>query len=76
MVIQLYKIRENISCPQFGDNYYGKWSSLPFPVRRTLKSLVDELAEEDKIMNKFILLYPKLAEFHKTRSVSLACETL
>lgn len=74
MLIQLYKIRENISYPQFGDNYYGKWGSLPFPVRQTIKDLVDELAEEDKIMHDFILLYPKIAEFHKTRSISLACE--
>lgn len=74
MLISLFKIRENISCPEFGDSYYGKWGSLPFPVRQTIKDLIVELAEEDRIMHDFILLYPKIAEFHETRSISLACE--
>ena len=35
------EIREYISCPQFGDNHYGKWGALRLDQRRKIKDLLD-----------------------------------
>jgi hypothetical protein len=41
MVDILTAIREKISCPQFGDNHYGEWGSLPSRYRMEIKRLLD-----------------------------------
>lgn len=35
------EIREYISCPQFGDNHYGKWGALRLNQRKKIKNLLD-----------------------------------
>lgn len=41
------KIREAISCPQFGDNHYGEWGALRLDQRNLIKRLLDELDRAD-----------------------------
>lgn len=48
------KIREAISCPQFGDNYYGEWGALRLDQRKLIKRLLDELDRADDFI-KFLL---------------------
>lgn len=35
------QIRNFISCPQFGDRYYGKWGGLRLEVRRSILNLLE-----------------------------------
>ena len=48
-------IREYISCPQFGDNYYGKWGNLGMKQRQCIYDLL----KENKIFDKHIELLEK-----------------
>ena len=48
---EIKEIREYISCPQFGDNHYGKWGALRLEQRKKIKDLLDcitNLQEEYK----------------------------
>lgn len=38
---EIKEIREYISCPQFGDNHYGKWGALRLDQRIKIKDLLD-----------------------------------
>ena len=40
---ELKVIRQNIACPQFGDDHYGAWGSLNLDQRRTIYKMWDEL---------------------------------
>ena len=42
------EIREYISCPQLGDNHYGKWGALRVEQRLLIKRLLDDLDNADK----------------------------
>lgn len=42
------KIREAISCPQFGDDHYGEWGALRLDQRKLIKRLLDELDRADE----------------------------
>ena len=44
------QIRENISCPQFGDNHYGKWSCLRVEQRRAYYYLITLLNSSDSVI--------------------------
>lgn len=48
---EIKEIREYISCPQFGDDHYGKWGALRLDQRLKIKSLLDyitNLQEENE----------------------------
>ena len=48
---EIKEIREYISCPQFGDNHYGKWGALRLDQRKKIKDLLDcitNLREENE----------------------------
>lgn len=42
-------IREKVSCPEFGDNYYGEWGALTLTQRRTIAALVARVDYLDKL---------------------------
>lgn len=44
------EIRDFISCPQFGNNKYGRWGSLELDVRETLLRLCDLCESSDSII--------------------------
>ena len=44
------EIRNFISCPQFGNNKYGRWGSLNLDVRETLLRLCDICESSDSII--------------------------
>lgn len=56
------KIREYISCPQLGDNHYGKWGALRVEQRLLIKRLLDELDRADNYIKKVYLENQKLKE--------------
>ena len=41
MTNEIKEIREYISCPQFGDDHYGKWGALRLDQRIKIKQLLD-----------------------------------
>jgi len=45
------KIREAISCPQFGDNHYGEWGALRPDQRKLIKRLLDDLDGADNYIS-------------------------
>ena len=50
------EIRENISCPQFGDNHYGKWGALNLEQRKKIKDLLNKIDNLKIIEKKYIQL--------------------
>lgn len=50
------EIRENIRCPQFGDNHYGKWGALNLEQRKKIKNLLNKIENLEMIENKYIQL--------------------
>lgn len=42
---EIKEIREYISCPQFGDNHYGKWGALRLEQRVAYKKLIEEIED-------------------------------
>lgn len=58
------EIRKRIACPQFGDDNYGDWGSLPFIVREEIKRLCDYCAVVDKKADE----YEKIMEKRKKAS--------
>ena len=51
---EIKEIRDYIACPQFGDDYYGKWGALRLDQRRKIKDLLDyitNLQEENEYSN-------------------------
>ena len=58
------KIREYISCPQFGDDHYGKWGALTLEQRIRIKHLFDctkDLEKQILIMEKYFELIINLS---------------
>ncbi len=51
---ELKVIRQNIACPQFGDDHYGAWGALNISQRRTIYKMWDEInrqkAEEEALI--------------------------
>ena len=43
---ELKTIRQNISCPQFGDDHYGSWGALRLGQRRTIRRMLDEIISQ------------------------------
>ncbi len=43
----LEEIREYISCPQFGDDHYGKWGALTLEQRATIYDLINFVECDD-----------------------------
>lgn len=39
----LKAIRQNIACPQFGDDHYGSWGALNLNQRRAIKRMLDHI---------------------------------
>lgn len=55
MTNEIKEIREYISCPQFGDDHYGKWGALRLDQRKKIKDLLDymnNLQEENEKLKK------------------------
>ena len=49
---ELKEIREKISCPQLGDEYYGEWGILTLNQRRTIKRLLDFIEAQEEYINR------------------------
>ena len=43
---ELNIIRQNIACPQFGDDHYGAWGALRLDQRRAIKKMVDTITSQ------------------------------
>lgn len=41
MIHNTERLREKIACPQFGDDHYGEYGSLPLKVRREILALLE-----------------------------------
>jgi len=57
---EIKEIRDYISCPQFGDDYYGKWGTLRLDQRRKIKDLIDyitNLEQENERLKSDLELY-------------------
>ena len=57
MLDEIREIRDYISCPQFGDDYYGKWGTLRLDQRIKIKDLIDyitNLQEENERLQKLL----------------------
>lgn len=54
---ELKEIRENIACPQFGDDHYGPWGALTLTQRKTTYRLLEEIksqkAEIERLQEKY-----------------------
>lgn len=48
---EIKEIREYISCPQFGDDHYGKWGALTIDQRRKIKYLLDYITNLQEKLN-------------------------
>lgn len=65
---EIKEIREYISCPQFGDNHYGKWGCLRLDQRKKIKDLLDyitNLKEENKEWSMIFDTFSKRPYAHK-----------
>ena len=54
---RLKRIRENVACPQFGDNHYGSWGALRLDQRRVIAQMIETIELLDKeleITRKYI----------------------
>ena len=52
---ELQIVRQNIACPQFGDDHYGSWGALNLNQRRAIKRMLHHvhiLEEEIERLNK------------------------
>ena len=49
---ELNRIREKISCPQFGDAHYGEWGILTLNQRHTIKRMLDYIDAQEKYINR------------------------
>lgn len=47
---ELEKIREKISCKQFGDDHYGEWGILTLNQRRTILRMIETIRVLDKMV--------------------------
>lgn len=47
---RLKEIREYISCPQFGDNHYGRYGALNLEQRKSILELYNEVIRLRKIV--------------------------
>ena len=45
---ELNIIRQNIACPQFGDDHYGAWGALRLDQRRAIKRMVDTITRQEE----------------------------
>lgn len=45
---RLEKVRENVACPQLGDDHYGAWGTLPLECRITIARLVETIKHLQK----------------------------
>ena len=53
---EIKEIREYISCPQLGDDHYGKWGALNLAQRKKIKYLLDyitNLEQENERLERF-----------------------
>lgn len=67
------EIREYISCPQLGDNHYGKWGALRVEQRLLIKRLLDELDCADNYIKKVYLENQKLKEKIENLTTLVVC---
>lgn len=47
------KVRDYISCPQFGDSHYGAWGALPLDQRKIIKRLCDLCSLQGRLLDEF-----------------------
>ena len=68
------EIRDFISCPQFGDNKYGKWGSLNLNVRETIYNLLKLNEDYDKLIYQLQSNWNSLREIIEAEKTRLAKE--
>lgn len=61
------EIRENISCPQFGDNKYGKWGALRLEQRKCIYDLLNEIESADVVIKTLYKRIDKAIEYLKSK---------
>ena len=72
---QTEQIRKYIECPQFGNNYYGKWGALTWEQRKLIAELcnkcdifensADSFAKQNDILKAFIKTHhPEIAQIN------------
>lgn len=59
------EIRENISCPQFGDNKYGKWGALRLKQKKCIYDLLNEIESADVVIKTLDKRISKAIEYIK-----------
>ena len=59
---EIKEIREYISCPQFGDNHYGKWGALRLDQRIKIKALLDSITNLQQYYYDNVNKYEELIE--------------
>lgn len=57
------EIRENISCPQLGDNKYGKWGALRLEQRKCIYDLLNEIESADVVIKTLDKRISKAIEY-------------
>lgn len=59
------EMREYISCPQFGDEHYGKWGALNIEQRLCIKHLLDENKQYQSDIKKLMCENENLERHNK-----------
>ena len=59
----LEAIREKVSCPEFGDNYYGEWGALTLEQRRVIAALVGRVEYLDELCRAMQNAHSKADDF-------------
>ena len=52
---ELEKIREKISCKQFGDDHYGEWGILTLNQRRTILRMIETIQYLDRAIEDAVI---------------------
>lgn len=74
-VINKREIREYISCPEFGDNHYGKWGALRLEQRLCIYNLLFETEDEDKIIKDLLKRIDKAIEYIGNGNIGIPRKT-
>ncbi len=62
---ELKVIRQNIACPQFGDDHYGAWGILTLYQRKTIYKMWDEITRQKAEIERLKAYYKD--EFERLR---------
>ena len=59
---ELNIVRQNIACPQFGDDHYGSWGALRLDQRRAIKRMVDTINRKNTELDRLTIYFDKAVE--------------